>query len=87
MSHKVPFISSIRHILSYICNPNREVSEWFKEHAWKACIRQRIGGSNPFLSAKPVTKVTGFFRLRQRRKLAFESWRERKKTEANEVCF
>ena len=32
--------------------PFREVSEWFKEHAWKACIRQRIGGSNPFLSAK-----------------------------------
>jgi len=41
----------------------------------------------PKVAAKPVTKVTGFFRLRQRRKLAFESWRERKKTEANEVCF
>ncbi len=23
------------------------VSEWLKEHAWKVCIRQRIGGSNP----------------------------------------
>ncbi|OMH03763.1 hypothetical protein BW691_10235, partial [Escherichia coli] len=22
-----------------------EVSEWLKEHAWKVCIRQRIGGS------------------------------------------
>ncbi|ONG29699.1 hypothetical protein BW690_08950, partial [Escherichia coli] len=21
-----------------------EVSEWLKEHAWKVCIRQRIGG-------------------------------------------
>ena len=31
-------------------NPG-EVSEWLKEHAWKACIRQRIEGSNPSLSA------------------------------------
>ncbi|OUJ90129.1 hypothetical protein BW735_12590, partial [Escherichia coli] len=23
------------------------MSEWLKEHAWKVCIRQRIGGSNP----------------------------------------
>ena len=30
----------------------REVAEWSKAHAWKACIRQkRIEGSNPFLSA------------------------------------
>lgn len=29
-----------------------EVLEWLKRHAWKACMRQnRIGGSNPFLSA------------------------------------
>ncbi len=28
-----------------------EVSEWLKEHAWKACIRKRIEGSNPSLSA------------------------------------
>ena len=29
-----------------------EMSEWLKEHAWKACIRQsRIGGSNPPLTA------------------------------------
>ena len=29
-----------------------EMSEWLKEHAWKACIRQKcIGGSNPPLSA------------------------------------
>ena len=28
-----------------------EVSERLKEHAWKACIRQRIEGSNPSLSA------------------------------------
>ncbi len=28
------------------------MSEWFKEHAWKVCIRQkRIRGSNPRLSA------------------------------------
>ena len=29
-----------------------EVSEWLKEHAWKACVRQRTAGSNPVLSAK-----------------------------------
>ncbi len=29
-----------------------EVSEWLKEHAWKVCIRQRIEGSNPSLTAK-----------------------------------
>ena len=31
--------------------PPGEVSEWLKEHAWKVCIRQRIEGSNPSLSA------------------------------------
>ena len=29
-----------------------EVSEWPKEHAWKVCIRKRIEGSNPSLTAK-----------------------------------
>gem|GEM_PF-5735443 len=29
-----------------------EVSEWSKEHAWKVCIRKRIEGSNPSLTAK-----------------------------------
>ncbi|VXA83228.1 conserved hypothetical protein [Aeromonas veronii] len=28
------------------------MSEWLKEHAWKVCIRQRIEGSNPSLTAK-----------------------------------
>ncbi len=29
------------------------MSEWLKEHAWKACIGLKlIGGSNPPLSAK-----------------------------------
>ena len=29
-----------------------EMSEWFKEHAWKVCILQKgIAGSNPALSA------------------------------------
>ena len=27
------------------------MAEWFKAHAWKACIQQCIGGSNPFFSA------------------------------------
>ena len=44
-----------------------EVSEWLKEHAWKVCIRQRIGGSNPPLTAiiseKSLNLRSGFFRL------------------------
>ena len=28
-----------------------DLSEWLKEHAWKVCIRQRIEGSNPSLTA------------------------------------
>ena len=44
-----------------------EVSEWLKEHAWKVCIRQRIGGSNPPLTAifkeELVRKCELFFRI------------------------
>ena len=28
------------------------MSEWSKVHAWKACVGQPTGGSNPPLSAK-----------------------------------
>ena len=41
------------------------MSEWLKEHAWKVCIRQRIGGSNPPLTAifemRARTKVRALF--------------------------
>jgi hypothetical protein len=37
------------------------VAEWLKAHAWKACIQQCIGGSNPFLSAKQNPAKVGFF--------------------------
>ena len=44
-----------------------EVSEWLKEHAWKVCIRQRIEGSNPSLTAifkgRACTQVRAFLRL------------------------
>ena len=33
-----------------------EVAEWLKAHAWKVCIRQRIEGSNPSLSARFFTE-------------------------------
>ena len=39
-----------------------EVSEWPKEHAWKVCIRKRIEGSNPSLSAKFGAIFVRFFR-------------------------
>ena len=33
-----------------------EMSEWFKEHDWKSCVRlKRTGGSNPLLCAKKTT--------------------------------
>ncbi len=41
-----------------------EMSEWLKEHAWKACIRSsRIGGSNPPLTAITKAALSCFFRL------------------------
>ena len=40
---------------------NGEVSEWLKEHAWKVCIRQRIEGSNPSLTAKLKNRPQGRF--------------------------
>ena len=40
------------------------MAEWSKAHAWKVCIRQRIEGSNPSLSANiekgPVGAFFGF---------------------------
>ena len=36
---------------------NGEVAEWSKALAWKACIRQRIEGSNPSLTAKLKPQV------------------------------
>lgn len=51
-----------------------EVSEWLKEHAWKACIRSsRIKGSNPFLTAitfpyfKGKNQIQGSYFLRTKR--------------------
>jgi hypothetical protein len=40
-----------------------EVSEWPKEHAWKVCIRKRIEGSTPSLTAtfKERESVTYWF--------------------------
>ncbi|SAL94013.1 Anti-adapter protein IraM (modular protein) [Klebsiella pneumoniae] len=62
-----------RYVFPYISARSRqqrerqygEVSEWLKEHAWKVCIRQRIGGSNPPLTAifemRACTKVRALF--------------------------
>ena len=42
------------------------MAEWLKAHAWKACIQQCIGGSNPFFSAIKnlnllLVNLLGFF--------------------------
>ncbi len=39
------------------------MSEWFKEHAWKACIWRRIAGSNPVLSANLNHYHMAYFHL------------------------
>ena len=33
-----------------------EVAEWLKAHDSKSCMRQRIAGSNPALSAKLICR-------------------------------
>ena len=48
-------------------NKPGEVSEWLKEHAWKVCIRQRIEGSNPSLSANKTSPDQGLFYWRRER--------------------
>jgi len=52
-SEPVCFSACIKHVSKIELRAlNGEVSEWLKEHAWKVCIRQRIEGSNPSLTAK-----------------------------------
>ena len=41
---------------------NAEMSEWFKEHDWKSCVRlKRTGGSNPLLCANDNAPFVGAF--------------------------
>ena len=40
-----------RLLFAVVLNENGELSEWLKEHAWKACISQGIESSNLSLSA------------------------------------
>ena len=41
-----------------------EMSEWFKEHDWKSCVRlKRTGGSNPLLCANKKHTSKGVFFL------------------------
>ena len=67
---RLPTLSSTVKLLplSYLTQSiNGQVSEWSNEHAWKVCIRQRIGGSNPPLTAifkeELVRKYELFFRI------------------------
>ncbi len=63
-----------RYVFPYISARSRqqrerqygEVSEWLKEHAWKVCIRQRIGVRIPphrHILRRARTQVRGFFRM------------------------
>ena len=47
------------------------MSEWPKEHAWKACVRQRTEGSNPSLSAIFLAQSLAFSVARCRDSLWF----------------
>ena len=42
---------SENYTINQIVTCKGEVSEWSKEHAWKACVPQGTEGSNPSLSA------------------------------------
>ena len=46
-----------------------EMSEWFKEHDWKSCVRlKRTGGSNPLLCARKKRYTDVYlFSMAQRR--------------------
>ena len=37
--------------IAIIFSSDGEVAEWLKAHAWKECVWQHTGGSNPPLSA------------------------------------
>src|SRR5690554_5561962 len=55
-NYALDFLHSLNFIILFVAlnelRKYREVSEWLKEHAWKACIPLKgIEGSNPFLSA------------------------------------
>ena len=57
-THCLKFISFFKEKMcnfgeSFMDFEKGEMSEWFKEHAWKVCILQKgIAGSNPALSAR-----------------------------------
>ncbi len=77
--------SNILHAIlskSYLCNlNNREVSEWLKEPAWKACICQKcIEGSNPFLSATQCPE-SGHFLFNESVRAAYKRVKQK-----NEQC-
>jgi hypothetical protein len=44
-------VAQISHSVYPCAASNGEMVEWSKAHAWKVCIRKRIEGSNPSLSA------------------------------------
>ena len=49
---------------------NAEMSEWFKEHDWKSCVRlKRTGGSNPLLCANEEHTLSGVFFVVRRKRL------------------
>jgi hypothetical protein len=50
--HRSSFMDHLRFtFMWYIRKVSGEMSEWFKEHAWKACVGNTTVGSNPTLSA------------------------------------
>ena len=49
------------------------MSEWLKEHAWKACVLQKgTVGSNPTLSAKKQLLKSGLMRFIFEKKYSIE---------------
>ncbi len=66
------------------------MSEWLKEHAWKACKRQkRFEGSNPFLSTTKLKapRSGAFLFLGQAKLRLSEGLKIKKPTAAEQLCF
>lgn len=62
------------------------MSEWFKEHAWKACVGLKLTeGSNPFPSTKPFSVSWKAFLLEKTAEFYFRNFSAKKRYIIREV--
>ena len=51
MNIRIYYLRTLFRLVKLIETGLGEMAEWFKAHAWKACLLKGIEGSNPSLSA------------------------------------